>query len=29
MKKRYLTVAWMVVAGVLSSSLVSAQDQGN
>jgi hypothetical protein len=29
MKKLYLTVAWIVVAGVVSSSLVSAQDQGN
>ena len=29
MKKCYLMVTWIVVAGVLSSSLVSAQDQGN
>src|SRR5262245_54841962 len=29
MKKFYLTVVWMVVVGVLSSSLVSAQEQGN
>ena len=29
MKKRYLPVAWIVIASVVSSSLVLAQDQGN